>query len=42
MIYLYTPVQNKFLTALAESVRKAFAKKIKELPRDLTKTLTYD
>ena len=26
----------------AESVRKAFAKKIKELPRDLTKTLTYD
>jgi IS30 family transposase len=26
----------------AESVRKAFAKKIKELPTDLTKTLTYD
>jgi IS30 family transposase len=26
----------------AESVRKAFAKKIKELPRDLVKTLTYD
>jgi IS30 family transposase len=26
----------------AENVRKAFAKKIKELPRDLTKTLTYD
>jgi len=26
----------------ADSVRKAFAKKIKELPRDLTKTLTYD
>jgi IS30 family transposase len=26
----------------AESVKKAFAKKIKELPKDLTKTLTYD
>jgi IS30 family transposase len=26
----------------AESVGKAFAKKIKELPRVLTKTLTYD
>ena len=26
----------------AESVRKAFAKKIKKLPRDLTKTLAYD
>ncbi len=26
----------------AESVRKALAKKFKELPRDLSKTLTYD
>jgi IS30 family transposase len=26
----------------AESVKKAFAKKIKELPRDLTKTFTHD
>ncbi len=26
----------------AEIVRKAFVKKIKELPRDLTETLTYD